>query len=102
MGDGEWGSSYKNLQKRKEDNSHYYHIKLKAIYFGLSTESKNTNILVRIIEALHIEVFVYKIEKDRENRNGDYPSLKTKCFNPKGNVYTKLVKGTKTAYTYDK
>lgn len=89
-------------KKRKEDNSHYYHIKLKAIYFGLSTESKNTNILVRIIEALHLEVFVYKIEKDRENRNGDYPSLKTKCLNPKGNVYTKLVKGTKTAYTYDK
>lgn len=72
-------------KKGKENNSHYYHIKLKAIYFGLSTESKNTNILVRIIEALHPEVFVYKIEKDRENRNCDYPSLKTKCLNPKGN-----------------
>lgn len=65
----------------KEDNSHYYHIKLKAIYFGLSTDSKATNILIRIIEALHPEVLIYKIEKDRESRNGDYPSLKIKCLN---------------------
>ena len=67
---------------KNEDNSHYYHINLKSVYFGLSAESKNTNVLVQIIKALHPEVSVFKIEKDRGNRNGYYPSLKRKPLYP--------------------
>lgn len=67
---------------KNEDNSHYYHINLKSVYLGLSAESKNTNILVQIIKALHPEVSVFKIEKDRGNRNGYYPSLKRKPLYP--------------------
>lgn len=72
----------KIYEKGKEDNSHFYHIKLRAIYFGLSAESKNTKILSRIIDELHKNVLVYKIERDREDRNDDYPSLRRKCLNP--------------------
>lgn len=72
-------------RKGKEGNSPFYHIRLRAIYFGLSAESNIISILVRIIEALHPDVLIYKIEKDSENRNGDYPSLKIKCLPPKGN-----------------
>ena len=72
----------KIYEKGKEGNSHFYHIKLRAIYFGLSAEPKNTKILSRIIDELHKNVLAYKIERDREDRNGDYPSLRRKCLNP--------------------
>ncbi len=43
----------KIYEEGKEGNSHFYHIKLRAVYFGLSADSKNTDILVRIINALN-------------------------------------------------
>lgn len=67
-------------KKGKEGNSHFYHIKLLAIYFGLSAEPKTTKILSQIIEKTDSKVLVYKIEKDGKNRNKDYPSLKRRSF----------------------
>ena len=70
----------KIYEKGKEGNSHFYHIKLRAVYFGLSAESKNTDILVRIINALNPNISIYQIKKDGEKRDGDYPSLKKECL----------------------
>ena len=67
-------------KKGKEGNSHFYHIKLRAVYFGLSAESKNTDILVRIINALNPNISIYQIKKDGEKRDVDYPSLKKECL----------------------
>lgn len=70
----------KIYEEGKEGNSHFYHIKLRAVYFGLSADSKNTDILVRIIKALKLKISIFQIKRDGEKRDGDYPSLKTKCL----------------------
>jgi hypothetical protein len=72
----------KIYEEGKEGNSHFYHIKLRAVYFGLSADSKNTDILVRIINALNPNISIYQIRRDGEKRDGDYPSLKKKCLYP--------------------
>ena len=73
----------KIYEEGKEGNSHFYHIKLRAVYFGLSADSKNTDILVRIINALNPNISIYQIKRDGEKRNGDYPSLKKECLYPR-------------------
>lgn len=72
-------------KKGKESNSHFYHIKLRAIYFGLSAESKNRDVLVQIIKALNPDISIYQIKRNIEKRDGNYPSLKKECLHPKSN-----------------
>lgn len=73
----------KIYEEGKEGNSHFYHIKLRAVYFGLSADSKNTDILIRIINALYPNISIYQIKRDGEKRDGDYPSLKKECLYPR-------------------
>lgn len=73
----------KIYEEGKEGNSHFYHIKLRAVYFGLSADSKNTDILVRIINALNPNISIYQIKRDGEKRDGYYPSLKKECLYPR-------------------
>ena len=70
----------KIYKKGKEGNSHFYHIKLRAVYFGLSADSKNTDILVRIIKALNRNIYIYQIKRDGAKRKNNYPSLKKECL----------------------
>ena len=73
----------KIYEEGKEGNSHFYHIKLRAVYFGLSADSKNTDILIRIINALYPNISIYQIKRDGEKGDGDYPSLKKEGLYPR-------------------
>ena len=70
----------KIYKKGKEGNSHFYHIKLRAVYFGLSADSKNTDILVRIIKALNRNISISQLKREGAKRKKNYPRLKKECL----------------------